>query len=248
MPRGRGSRKGSGYVEGAHRGFSSVAAATRSATPTGRRARCCISVLGERNRVSYRLVSDARPRPAEDLQLTIRRFDFPITPSFAEQVLFVMQDTATHASSKALLEDIGYEGASGNRSNGGFFFEEHEGIGRRFGGRWGCARSLRRARGRLCARRVLRARRVLCAHGHPADKGRRAPDRRRPRHAPRHVASVPLDPSSSLVSTDVAHAHLALHRENTSPRDFSFVSEAPRNARVFRTKRFAKIQPTSREN
>ena len=80
MPRGRGSRKGSGYVEGAHRGFPSVAAATRSATPTGRRARCCISVLGETNRVSYRLVSDARPRPAEDLQLTIRRFDFPRPP------------------------------------------------------------------------------------------------------------------------------------------------------------------------
>jgi hypothetical protein len=85
MPRGRGSRKGSGYVEGAHRGFPSVAAATRSATPTGRRARCCISVLGETNRVSYRLVSDARPRPASVLQLTIRRFDFPRPPPFADR-------------------------------------------------------------------------------------------------------------------------------------------------------------------
>ena len=51
-------------------------------------------------------------------------FRFPPTPRPRTQVLFVMQDTATHAAAKRLLEDIGYEGTSARPIERWFFFRD----------------------------------------------------------------------------------------------------------------------------
>ena len=122
------------------------------------------------------------------------RSTVPPTPRPRTQVLFVMQDTATHAAAKRLLEDIGYEGTSARPIERWFFrVTKPSGEDACIGGRWGSrVREARaRTRGARASRdassRPLRARR-------PRGTRRRAPDRRV--RATRLAASrrAPLDP------------------------------------------------------
>jgi len=97
--------------------------ASRSATPTG------TSVLGvacffERTE-RYRLFPARRASsPGGGPPADPSTFRFPPTPRPRTQVLFVMQDTATHAAAKRLLEDIGYEGTSARPIERWFFFRD----------------------------------------------------------------------------------------------------------------------------
>ena len=139
------------------------------------------SVLHVRERTErYRLFPARRAEPGRGPPADPSTFRFPPTPRPRTQVLFVMQDTATHAAAKRLLEDIGYEGTSARPIERWFFFRratKPSGEDTCVGGRWGSRVHEARARtrgaraSRDASSRPLRARR-------PRGTRRRAPDRR----------------------------------------------------------------------
>ena len=86
-------------------------------------ARCCMFANADRER--YRLFPARRASsPGGGPPADPSTFRFPPTPRPRTQVLFVMQDTATHAAAKRLLEDIGYEGTSARPIERWFFFRD----------------------------------------------------------------------------------------------------------------------------
>ena len=118
-------------------------------------------------------------------------FRFPPTPRPRTQVLFVMQDTATHAAAKRLLEDIGYEGTSARPIERWFFSVARRNHRAKIhaSGVVGVRAFTRRARGREARERRATRPHVLCARGDPAGHAGALQIGAFARHAsPRHVA------------------------------------------------------------